>query len=159
MVLATDMGVPGDFTNYFMMSVSDEERRRSRPSDFAKMPWTKWQPALELTYNHGTEQDPAFQVHTGTSEPEGFGHIGFLVDDVVAMCRELEELGVPVVWGPGDGTESSRAHIIDPSGYRVQLLQRGAEFDMMEEDFAEAHGEVTVTPGEHTGNSVASTQR
>ena len=33
---------------------------------------------LELTHNHGTEKDDAFHVHTGNSEPLGFGHIGFL---------------------------------------------------------------------------------
>ena len=37
---------------------------------------------LELTHNHGTESDPNFNHHNGNSDPRGFGHIGFIVDDV-----------------------------------------------------------------------------
>jgi len=30
---------------------------------------------LELTHNHGTENEEAFKYHDGNSEPQGFGHI------------------------------------------------------------------------------------
>ena len=33
-------------------------------------------PVLELTHNHGTEDDDSFQAHSGNSEPKGYGHIG-----------------------------------------------------------------------------------
>ena len=49
-------------------------------------------PVLELTHNHGTEDDAAFSYHNGNTEPKGFGHVGFLVDDVYQVC------GVYVVW-------------------------------------------------------------
>lgn len=44
---------------------------------------------LELTHNHGTETDPAFAHHNGNTDPRGFGHIGFIVDDVVTFCDGL----------------------------------------------------------------------
>lgn len=37
---------------------------------------------LELTHNHGTEDDPAFAYHNGNTDPRGFGHVGFLCDDL-----------------------------------------------------------------------------
>ena len=40
-------------------------------------------PVLELTHNHGTENDPDFKHYNGNEEGrQGFGHVGFLVDDV-----------------------------------------------------------------------------
>lgn len=149
MTFNTDMGVPGDFTNYFLMSVSEQVRRRSHPWEFAEMPWTMWQPALELTHNHGTERDPLFEVSTGTSDSEGFGHIGFLVDDLRAMCRDLEDLGIPLVCDPEEDVMESglrnSACILDPSGYRVRLLQRGVlspEASMSEHDVTEVRSEM-----------------
>jgi lactoylglutathione lyase len=40
-------------------------------------------PVLELTHNHGTENNSDFKFENGNNDPyKGFGHIGFLVDDV-----------------------------------------------------------------------------
>ena len=40
-------------------------------------------PVLELTHNHGTENDEKFQYYSGNeADRKGFGHLGFLVDDV-----------------------------------------------------------------------------
>lgn len=53
-----------------------------------------WQPVLELTHNHGTENDPAFRYHNGNDAPHGFGHIGMLCNDLEKACSELEAAGV-----------------------------------------------------------------
>merc|ERR1712087_1036062 len=79
-------------------NISDEEKAR-QPSDVrgggaAQFANRLWQPVLELTHNHGTGNDENFAFHTGNSDPQGFGHIGFLVDDLDAMCAEMEAAGV-----------------------------------------------------------------
>ena len=55
---------------------------------------------LELTHNHGTENDPAFSYHDGNSEPRGFGHICLSVPDVEAACARFEATGRAVPEAP-----------------------------------------------------------
>jgi hypothetical protein len=40
----------------------------------------------------GLEQVTFIRLMTGNSEPRGFGHIGFLVDDVYVFCDALEKV-------------------------------------------------------------------
>ena len=58
------------------------------PSDY-------FDPVIELTHNHGTEDQADFKYHNGNSTEngalQGFGHTGFLVDDLDAACAWLEE--------------------------------------------------------------------
>ena len=49
---------------------------------------------LELTHNHGTENDPDFHYHNGNDKPQGYGHIGISVDNVEEACARFERLGV-----------------------------------------------------------------
>lgn len=50
---------------------------------------------MELTHNHGTEDDASFVHFCGNeADRKGFGHIGFLVEDVGVTCKALEEIGV-----------------------------------------------------------------
>mmetsp|Transcript_13029 Transcript_13029/g.43347 ORF Transcript_13029/g.43347 Transcript_13029/m.43347 type:complete len:348 (-) Transcript_13029:530-1573(-) len=131
MDLVRAMHIPGDFTNYFFANLTPAQREAMADPESAEARAavkTLWQPVLELTHNHGTEKDDAFHVHTGNSEPLGFGHIGFLVDDLEATCKEMEQAGVPFHKRPQDGGMSSLAFALDPSGYRVELVQRGASF-------------------------------
>ena len=78
---------------------------------------------LELTHNHGTENDPAFAYHDGNSEPRGFGHICVSVPDVEAACARFEQLGVPFQKRLADGRMKNIAFIKDPDGYWVEILQ------------------------------------
>lgn len=50
---------------------------------------------LELTHNHGTENDAEFAYHNGNTDPRGFGHICVSVPDVRAACARFEALDVP----------------------------------------------------------------
>ena len=53
-----------------------------------------FQPCLELTHNHGTEEQDDFRHYNGNEEGrEGFGHVGFLVDDVEQTCDALGRTG------------------------------------------------------------------
>jgi lactoylglutathione lyase len=74
-----------DFSLYFLGS--------SNVPDDADVK-TQFAPVLELTHNHGTEKDDAFQLYNGNEEGrQGFGHIGFLVNDVYEACDALRPLG------------------------------------------------------------------
>jgi lactoylglutathione lyase len=54
----------------------------------------QFNPVLELTHNHGTENDADFKHFNGNEEErQGFGHIGFLVDDVYVACDEIRKMG------------------------------------------------------------------
>jgi lactoylglutathione lyase len=74
----------GDFSLYFLGSNVEEG------ADVKDL----FQPVLELTHNHGTETDDNFKHHNGNEEgKKGFGHIGFLVDDVYEACDAIREMG------------------------------------------------------------------
>lgn len=75
----------GDFSLYFLGSSVIPDG--SNVKDM-------FQPVLELTHNHGTENDDDFQHFSGNEdERKGFGHIGFLVDDVYKACDAIGEMG------------------------------------------------------------------
>lgn len=51
-------------------------------------------PVLELTHNHGTEDDANFKHFNGNeAKRQGFGHIGFVVEDVYSICDSLAKNG------------------------------------------------------------------
>lgn len=49
-----------------------------------------------LRYHNGNDQDQG--------QLRGFGHVGFLVDDLEAACKYLEENGVSFKKKPQEGT-------------------------------------------------------
>ncbi|VWU50673.1 glyoxalase I [Hepatocystis sp. ex Piliocolobus tephrosceles] len=90
---------------------------------------SSWEPVLELTHNHGTEHDQNFAYHNGNVEPRGFGHIGFLVNDIESYCNELKSLNIPFKKELKDGLMHNIAFIYDPDNYLVELIQRDTSFD------------------------------
>ena len=71
--------------------VTGPDPKSEEARDFVK---SLFSPVLELTHNHGTENDADFQHFTGNEQDrKGFGHIGFLVDDVYEACKALEPQG------------------------------------------------------------------
>jgi len=83
-------------------------------------------PVLELTHNHGTEKDDDFSHFVGNEDDrKGFGHIGFLVEDVDATCKALEDLKSDFKKKPMDGNMKGLAFAKDPDGYWVEIIKRG----------------------------------
>merc|ERR1719433_1065022 len=95
----------GDFSLYFLASLTEEQKAAvpdPKGPDAGKFVGSLWQPVLELTHNHGTESDPEFAYHTGNTEPKGFGHIAFLVDDMATHVQEMEASGCKFFQKPSD---------------------------------------------------------
>lgn len=79
------------------------------------------QPAIELTYNWGRDDD--------YDKGEGFGHIAIGVPDIRGFCAMLEKEGVdiPRPVGPlkhGGPNASIIAFVKDPDGYMIELGER-----------------------------------
>jgi len=137
MQLMRKMEIPNDFTNYFLTSVltPDEKERYDKEqidpnsTEASEFTHSLWYPILEITHNHGTESDEEFQISTGNDGKwRGFGHIGFIVDDLEGMCHEMIEGGVPFHKKPEDGNMRQIAFALDPSGYHIELIQRDSTF-------------------------------
>ena len=117
-----------DFSLYYLASnveesfdlneSSDEEARVKLGSRFG--------PVFELTHNHGTENDEDFKHYNGNEEGrQGFGHIGFLVDDVYEACDSIREMGYGFKKEPDGGAMKGLAFAYDPDGYAVEIMKRG----------------------------------
>ena len=79
--------------------------------------WTGRQGVLELTHNHGSEEDPNFKVANGNSEPgKGFGHICVSVDNIQAACQRLEDANYKFQKKLSDGRMRHIAFALDPDG-------------------------------------------
>eukprot|EP00045_Choanoeca_perplexa_P005412 m.45756 g.45756 ORF g.45756 m.45756 type:complete len:358 (-) comp13104_c0_seq2:803-1876(-) len=118
----------GDFSLYFLAHLEPGTKVPTDPEEANTFIKGFDFPVLELTHNHGTESDPNFHHHDGNSEPRGFGHVGFLVDDLETACNELEAKGYSFKKKPSEGKMHSLAFVYDPDGYWVELIQRGASF-------------------------------
>lgn len=116
-----------DFSLYFLAHLRDGETAPADPFSEEAYEAMKrmFHPVIELTHNHGTENDPDFSYHNGNTEPRGFGHTGFLVDDLQAACNYLEENGVTFQKRPEEGKMRELAFVKDPDGYWVEIIQRG----------------------------------
>lgn len=131
MTLIRKMDMPQyKFTNYFLVSATPAELEEARKLNPDPETWTKylWNSCLELTWNHGTENDPNFKVHDGNAQPQGFGHIGFLLDDLEDACARMEAEGVSFKKRPQDGNMRGIAFAYDPNGYWIELIDRKATF-------------------------------
>ena len=116
------------FSLYFMGYPSGEI-----PEDgAARAKWLFEQPALlELTHNHGTENESGKSYHSGNDDPQGFGHIGISVPDVYAACNRFDELNVTYVKRPNEGNMKGLAFIQDPDGYWIEILSSAGLRDLI----------------------------
>ncbi|EST07078.1 Glyoxalase/fosfomycin resistance/dioxygenase domain protein [Kalmanozyma brasiliensis GHG001] len=77
---------------------------------------------LELTHNHGTENDSSFSYHNGNQEPKGFGHLCVSVDDIEKACARFEDKGVKFQKKLTDGKMKNIAFILDPDNYWIEII-------------------------------------
>ena len=72
---------------------------------------------IELTYNHGVHQ-----YELGTA----FGHLALGVSDVYATCERIRALGGHITREPGPVAGGTRviAFVVDPDGYKIELIQQ-----------------------------------
>jgi len=120
----------GDFSLYFLGNITDTctKDKNFKKGGLATTTQVMWEPALELTHNHGTESDKDFKYHNGIDEPAGFHSIGFLVDDMKGMVKKLAAAGAKDLskgvkpWSK-EG-EGKMTMFNDPDGYQVQIMDR-----------------------------------
>lgn len=80
---------------------------------------------VELTHNHGTENDPNYSVVNGNTEPHrGFGHLAISVDNIEAACKRLEDAGYQFQKKLTEGRMRHIAFVKDPDGYWVEIIRR-----------------------------------
>ena len=79
------------------------------------------EPMLELTHNHGRTEP--------YDKGDGYAHVAFVVDDLEETVGRLKEQGVEVAVEPKtmtvEGHDYRIAFVVDPDGYRVELVERG----------------------------------
>lgn len=75
---------------------------------------------IELTYNWDVK---AYDLGSG------FGHVAIGVEDIYAFCKSLEKKGVRIVREPGPMKHGTTviAFIEDPTGYKIELVQKEAQ--------------------------------
>lgn len=78
------------------------------------------QAEIELTYNWGVEN-----YEMGTA----YGHIALGVPDAYTACEKIKAAGGKVTReaGPVKGGTTVIAFVVDPDGYKIELIQRANE--------------------------------
>jgi lactoylglutathione lyase len=110
------------------LSFSDVRTKTSTAYDGANSAspghhWSDREGVLELTHNHGTENDDSFTVNNGNKDPhKGFGHICISVDNLQAACKRIEDAGYKFQKKLTDGRMRHIAFALDPDGYWVEII-------------------------------------
>ena len=68
---------------------------------------------IELTWNWDPEE---------YGEGRNFGHLAYEVDDIYALCQQLQDAGVTINRPPRDG---HMAFVRSPDNISIELLQKG----------------------------------
>lgn len=102
-------------------------RRRDHPEGRFTLAFVGYQDeseasALELTHNWGRD---------GYTQGDGYGHLAIEVEDAAATCARARALGYRVTReaGPMQHGRTVIAFLEDPDGYKVELIQKGTQFD------------------------------
>lgn len=100
----------GEFTLIFLVAENDRAAFEAGRA-----------PALELTYNWGSDE-----TYEGG---RNFGHLAYEVDDIYAACKKLQDGGVVINRPPRDGR---MAFVRSPDGISIELLQKGDAQEVIE---------------------------
>ena len=100
----------GKFTLVFLAAKEDVARFKDQAA-----------PALELTYNWGSEEE-----YDGG---RNFGHLAYRVDNIYETCQHLMDNGVTINRPPRDGR---MAFVVSPDGISIELLQRDEPLELQE---------------------------
>ena len=75
--------------------------------------------AIELTHNWETSS-----YNVG----DGYGHVAIGTDDINATCKRVKDLGFVVAREPGPMQHGTTviAFVQDPTGYKVELIEKKA---------------------------------
>ncbi len=73
-----------------------------------------------MTWNYDPEE---------LGEARFFGHLAYEVDDIYALCAELQEKGVVINRPPRDGR---MAFIRTPDNQSIEFLQKGEPLELQE---------------------------
>lgn len=92
----------GRFTLVFLAAPGDVERAEEGSS-----------PLVEITWNWDPEEYDGGR---------NFGHLAYEVEDIYALCQQLQDKGVVINRPPRDG---HMAFIRSPDGISIELLQAG----------------------------------
>ena len=113
----------GQFSVYFLSShiPNDVDLENKSNEEKWKLMKSSFHPYLELTHNWSTETQEDFSYHNGNVEPRGFGHTGFLVDDVDKTCELLQSQGVLFHKLPNEGKIHGIAFALDPGIFIAYL--------------------------------------
>lgn len=97
----------GRFTLIFLAAPEDKEAALAHAA-----------PMVELTYNWPAE-DGSTESYSGG---RNFGHLAYVVEDIYALCKKLQDGGVTINRPPRDG---HMAFVRSPDGISIELLQKG----------------------------------
>ncbi len=99
-----------------LLGLREQRRREVEAGRFTLvfLATAEGEPELELTYNW--DQDAPYEGG------RNFGHLAYEVDDIYALCSELQAAGVTIARPPRDGY---MAFVRSPDQISVELLQRG----------------------------------
>ncbi|KAK6442772.1 Lactoylglutathione lyase [Oleoguttula sp. CCFEE 5521] len=99
--------------------------------------WTDREGIIELTHNHGTENDANYKVANGNKElGKGFGHVCISVDNIQAACKRISDAGYKFQKRLEDGRMRHIAFALDPDEYWVEVISQ--------KDVAETEKETTT---------------
>ncbi len=109
------------YVNKMGMKKVGEMHFSSATNYFLAMEESADAPMLELTHNH--DQTEPYEMG------DGYSHVAFTVDDLEGTVAGLEEQGVEIALAPKtmtvEGHDYRIAFVVDPDGYRIELLERG----------------------------------